>query len=388
VLVTDSSLGGPDFISVFLAPPSHWAAAPGRVNLIGEHTDYNDGFVLPTVIPQHTRVQLRPRADRVVRAYSVQLTAADHLPQYQLGAESRTGTWLDYVQGVTQALAGAGHGSRLRGFDLYVDSAIPLGSGLSSSAALEVSLLRALRSAFALPLAEDELAGLGQQAENQLVGVPCGIMDQLAVSLCPVGSALFLDTRTRQAQPIALPADLELLVIHSGLTHQLAAEHAGGDYKTRRAECARAAQLLAVAALRDVPGTAAGLERLHALPEPLAQRARHVVTENERVLRAVAALRAGELLTLGELLSASHRSLRDDFAVSLSAIDRLVELATAEPTVLGARLTGGGFGGSVVMLAERAGARATADRLAQRYAELTGNTPVILLPEPKPRHGR
>ncbi|MFO0573508.1 MAG: galactokinase [Polyangia bacterium] len=380
------------FARIFQAPATSVAAAPGRVNLIGEHTDYNGGFVLPAAIRQRARVYLRLHpGEQVVRAASAQLEPApppaaagpDGVATYTLGAEARRGGFIDYVQGVTYALRREGHGGRLCGFDLYVDSSVPLGSGLSSSAALEVALLRALRAALALPIGDVTLALLGQRAENELVGVPCGVMDQMAASLCTGDSALFLDTRTLRSERVPLLAGHELVVIHSGLAHQLA----NGDYRTRRHECEEAARRLGVQLLCELPCSDEVLARIAALPEPLGRRARHVVTEHARVPQAVAALRAGDGARLGALMSASHRSLRDDFEVSLPQIDRLVELCDAEPGGLGARLTGGGFGGSVVMFAPAGRGYAAATRIAARYHEATGCTPQVLLPpapEPEP----
>lgn len=376
-----------EFARLFQGEPSAAASASGRVNLIGEHTDYNGGFVLPAVIPQRTRVLLRlhppapgqPRGRGTVRAASAQLGELGTVV-YELGAESRRGDFIDYVQGVTWALRRAGHGAKLCGFDLYIDSDVPLGGGLSSSAALEVALLRALRAGLGLPIDDVTLARLGQQAENELVGVPSGIMDQMAVSLCTPGTALFLDTRTLHGEAVPLPPSIEIGVIHSGLSHQLA----HGDYKTRRRECEEAAALLGVRYLCELPCTAAGMARISELPEPLRRRARHVVSENARVFETVAALRALVLPQLGErlgaLLAASHASLRDDFEVSLPQIDRLVELATKEPDVLGCRLTGGGFGGSVVLIARAGAGRPAAERIAARYQAATGHTPQVLLP--------
>jgi galactokinase len=344
------------------------------VNLIGEHTDYNGGFVLPTAIPQHTRVELAPRGHTAVRVWSAAVDAAAPPRAYTVGAEARTGDWLDYVQGVTWALREAGHA--ITGFDARLESDVPLGSGLSSSAALEVGLLRALRSAFALALDHVQLALLGQRAENQFVGAQVGIMDQMAASLAEPGTALFLDTRSLAYERVPLPPSLEVGVVDSGVSHS----HASGDYNTRRAECERACALLGVAQLRDLPLDV--LPRLATLPEPLGRRARHVVTEDARVLEAVAALRAGDLRRLGDLFYASHASMRDDYAVSTPEIDLLVELARAEPDVYGARLTGGGFGGSIVLLARPGAGHAAATRIARAYADRTGRTPRVLLPLP------
>ena len=362
------------FRARFGRPPRLTASAPGRGNLIGEHTDYNGGFVLPSAIPQRTHVALAPRDDDLVCVASANVPNADAAETYRLRGETPGRGWLDYVQGVTAALRAAG--LALRGFDAYVASRVPLGSGLASSAALEIALLRALRLALDLRLDDVTLALIGQRAENDFVGARVGIMDQMAASLADAGTALFLDTRSLAYERLPLPASAELIVVDSGVEHA----HAVGDYNTRRAECERACALLGVAQLRDV-GLAA-LDRITALPPPLDRRARHVVTEDARVLAAVSALRAGDLDALGALFVASHASQRDDYEVSVPQIDLLVALAAREPAVHGARLTGGGFGGSVVMLARRGQARAAAERIAAAYAAATGETPTVLLPPP------
>ena len=267
---------------------------------------------------------------------------------------------------------------RLGGFDARIMSDVPVGSGLSSSAALEVGLLRALRTAFALDLDDVRLALIGQRAENEFVGARVGVMDQMAASLADEGTALFLDTRSLAYERVTLPADVELVVLNSGVAH----DHAAGDYNTRRGECERAAALLGVAQLRDL--TAADLPRIVALPPPLDRRARHVVTENARVLAAVEAMRTKDPARLGELFAASHDSMRDDYDVSIAAIDLIVALARAEPRVYGARLTGGGFGGSVVMLAHPGVGAAAAARIARRYGEQTGHTATVLVPVTAP----
>jgi galactokinase len=357
---------------LFGRPPAVTAAAPGRVNLIGEHTDYNGGFVLPTAIPQRTHIELHPRPDQVVRAASVDFLSAAGVVEYTLGAERAGRDWLDYVQGITNVLRAVGH--NFSGFDVRITSQVPIGSGLSSSAALEVSLLRALRTAFRLPIDNVRLALLGQRAENQFVGAQCGIMDQMAASLADEHTALFLDCRTLDYQRVLLPAEADLVVINSGVAH----DHAAGDYNTRRAECEQACRLLNVAQLRDLG--VADLPRLAALPEPLKRRARHVITENDRVLQAVQALQAGDLPHLGRLFYKSHRSMRDDYEVSIKEIDLLVDLATEQPDVYGARLTGGGFGGSVVLLARTGTGAAVAHRLAAAYAQRSGRKPTVLVP--------
>jgi galactokinase len=361
------------FASLYGREPEVTASAPGRVNLIGEHTDYSGGFVLPTAIPQRTRVELAVRDDQRVSAWSRENGDAD--PEaYQLGAEARGRGWLDYVQGVTYAAARAG--CALRGFDLRIESDVPVGAGLSSSAALEVSILRALREAFGLPLDDLEIALCGQRAENDLVGAPVGVMDQLASSLADTAHALFVDTRALEVRAIPLPPGADLIVIASGVVHS----HAGGEYRTRRAECERAAELLGVPQLRDL--TIADVDRAMALPEPLGRRARHVVTENARVLAAVTALEKGDLEALGVLFAASHASMRDDFEVSIPEIDALVELAARDPDVVAARLTGGGFGGSIVALALRGTAATASARIAAAYHDATAQKPAVLVPPP------
>jgi galactokinase len=348
------------------------ASAPGRVNLIGEHTDYNGGFGLPTAIPQRTQVALAPRDDAYVRVVSANVAPAAEPQTYALRAEAPGRGWLDYVQGVTVDLRAAGHD--IGGFDAYFGSTVPLGSGLSSSAALEIALLRVLREAFGLPLDDVALALLGQRAENDFVGARVGVMDQMAASLADARTALFLDMRSLAYERLPLPVSAELIVVDSGVHHA----HAAGDYNTRRAECEWVCALLGVAQLRDVG--LADLDRIAALPAPLDRRARHVVTENARVLDAVAALRADDLPALGALFAASHASQRDDYEVSVPEIDLLVALAAREPAVYGARLTGGGFGGSVVMLARIGTGREAAGRIAAAYPATSGQAAAILLP--------
>jgi galactokinase len=331
------------------------ASAPGRVNLIGEHTDYNDGFVLPAPIPQRTRATLRTRDDRRAVVHSHEL---GERADYEVGDERRRGGWIDYVAGCTAMLRAAGH--RIGGFELAIASDVPLGSGLSSSAALEIAVLRALREAFGLAIDDLQLALLGQRAENEFVGAPVGAMDQLAASLGQPGEALFIDIRSLAVRSVALPA-ADLIVIASGIRH----DHAAGDYRTRRAECAEAARQLGVASLREL--SVEDLARVATLPAPLDRRVRHVITENARVLAAVVALERGDLVALGQLFAESHASMRDDYEVSLPAIDRLVELAVHEPSVYGARLTGGGFGGSIVGFAAVGSGATAAARVVERY---------------------
>ncbi len=342
-----------DFIAAFGRPPTASAEAPGRVNLMGEHTDYNGGLVLPVAIPRRTRVWLGRRADARVLATSRNLGGA--VEHYSLGSESRRGTWLDYVQGTTAELAAAGHA--LSGFELWVESSVPVGSGLSSSAALEIAVLRGLRALHDLPLGDLELARLGQRVENRFVGANVGILDQMAVTFGEEHTALLLDTRTLAFERVSIPGALEIGVIDSGVRHA----HASGDYNARRRECERAAELLGVGVLCELSPN--DLPRVLELPEPLAQRARHVVTENERVRATASALKSGALHALRDLCVESHASQRDDFAVSVPEVDHLVATALSDRDILGARLTGGGFGGSIVFLAGRGSASAAATRV-------------------------
>ena len=361
-----------EFSALFGVAYSAQAEAFGRVNLIGEHTDYNEGFVLPTSIPQSTVAAVARRHDQEVRAWSAELSGTRAVEQFVLGAEQPGRGWLDYLQGLTQALAATGHA--VGGFDIALRSTVPLGSGLSSSAALEVAVLRALRDLFSLQIDDLELARLGQRAENAFVGAPVGIMDEMASSLGRPGVALFIDTRSLSYEPVALPDGTELAVINSGVAHQ----HAGGDYRTRRAESEQAAALLGVAALRDVGVDE--MDRVRALPAPLDRRARHVVTENQRVVDAKLAMDAGDAAALGALFNASHASQRDDYEVSVPEVDLLVALAQGESAVYGARLTGGGFGGSIVALVRDGEATAVATRVVDEYHRRTARTATVLVP--------
>ncbi|MBM4440210.1 MAG: galactokinase, partial [Candidatus Rokubacteria bacterium] len=233
------------FDALFGGVPAVTAAAPGRVNLIGEHTDYNDGFVLPIALRRRTQVELAPRAGRRVRVWSEAAGGAG-VVAYELGEEHRRHDWVDYIQGVTDALAR--DGQAIGGFDARVESSVPVGRGLASSAALEIALLRALREAFGLGLDELAMARLGRAAENDFVGAPVGIMDQMAAALGDAGHALFIDTRTLAWERLPQPATVELVVVDSGISHR----HASGEYRVRRDECGRAAARLGVAALRDL----------------------------------------------------------------------------------------------------------------------------------------
>lgn len=324
------------FQEMFGCPPQASAQAPGRVNLLGEHTDYNEGFVLPTPIPYFTQVETA-EAQGVVEAYSERFQERQTRPI----SKGRQGGWLDYIVGCVWALRQGGW--RVPGGRFYIQSTVPLGAGLASSAALEVAVLRALRALYALSLGDVELAQLAQQAEVEYVGVRCGIMDQMAAALGVLGQALFLDTRSLKYEQVPLPKGYRVAVVDSGVPRNLA----GSSYNERRRQCEEAAHLLGIRSLREL--SLNDLPLLKGLPPPLDRRVRHVVTENARVLEGMQALRAGDVETFGRLMQESHRSLREDYEVSTPKLDALVELALCHGAV-GARLTGAGFGGAIVAL--------------------------------------
>ncbi len=365
------------FESRFGRQPTAVATAPGRVNLIGEHLDYNEGHVLPIAIDSSIMVAFAPRRDDGVRLYSLDLDqdSAFDLRHIEHDAER---PWSNYLRGVAWVLREAGH--RLIGLDAAIQGDVPIGAGLSSSAALEVAALGAFDIASGLRLDRRDLALLGQRAENRFVGVECGVMDQMTAALGRAGHALLIDCRSLdyEAVPVPLeasgPARLSLVVADSGVRRSLL----DSQYNVRREECRSAAELLAalitdrpITALRDVKSE--DLAR-HGddLPPTLLKRARHVVEEEGRVLRSVDALRRGELEEFGESLNASHRSLRDDFEVSCPELDLLVDLAQAQPGVLGARLTGAGFGGCTVNLVRTDALEAFRADVLESYRAQTG----------------
>ena len=353
--------------------------APGRVNLIGEHTDYNEGFVLPVAIDRGTLTAARARADRLVRVHSLNEGAG---AEFDLDAPGtgRRGLWLDYVEGVARALER--RGVRLGGADLAVLSDVPVGAGLSSSAALEISTGLAMSAVSGHEVDRVTLALAGQEAEHTYVGAQVGIMDQFVSALGREGHALLIDCRALKAEPAPLDtSEVSVVVCDSKVKHELAAS----EYNTRRAECERGVALLrerlpGVRALRDVSAEEfASCEE--SLPEPVRRRCRHVVTENGRTLAAARALRRGALEEVGRLMRLSHRSLRDDYEVSCRELDALVEIAGGFEGVLGARMTGGGFGGCTVNLVRRDAVAAFCDRVAERYQAATGTAPAVYVTE-------
>ncbi len=344
------------------------AVAPGRVNLIGEHTDYNDGWVLPMAIDRYTAVAAAPGRDPgSITVRSLALEEEGSLSLNALDTPHPT-LWMRYVQGVIQQYAE--RGLLCPALDMVIASSVPLGGGLSSSAALELAVAHLLEQVTERPLSSAERIQASLKAEREMAGVPCGIMDQTVVERARRGHALLLDCRDQAVRSIPFsPEAVALLVIHSGVSHALAE----GAYAQRRSDCERACELLGVNALRDV--NADSLDRLGEHPL-LCRRARHVVTENARVIQAATAMEASDWVHLGALMTESHRSLRDDYEVSCPELDTLVDFALAERGVYGARLTGGGFGGCVIALVDEASFEAIADGIAQRYAEHIGFSPV------------
>ncbi|MBU1251403.1 MAG: galactokinase [Actinobacteria bacterium] len=335
------------FEAVFGRAPDGLWSAPGRVNLIGEHTDYNEGFVLPFAIDRRTLVALGVRDDRTLRIAS---TFADELAEIDLDAlapESLDG-WSAYPLGVAWALGEHGADlSAVPGVDLFIDSDVPVGAGLSSSAAIESAVAMALNDSWRLGLDRPTLARVGQRAENVAVGAPTGIMDQSASLLGAADHAVFLDCRSLVSELVPLglaEAGLAILVIDTGVKHA----HATGGYGERRAACERGAAALGASSLRDL--TVDDLPRARQLLDDVTfRRVRHVITENQRVLDTVEVLRESGATAIGGLLDASHRSMRDDFEISVPELDLAVETAVAAGA-LGARMTGGGFGGSAIAL--------------------------------------
>ena len=330
----------------FQTAPDFWVKAPGRVNLIGEHTDYNDGYVLPCAIDFHTLVAVRARQDRLVRVVASDCGGA--LDEFSLDAPivpRPDAHWANYVRGVVKVLLSKGFA--LGGVDLAIAGNVPQGAGLSSSASLEVAVGQAFKHVFALDgLSPTDLALIGQQAENQFVGCNCGIMDQLISARGQTGHALLIDCRTLDAQAVPMPPDMAVMIIHSRIRRGLVES----EYNTRRMQCELAARHYGVAALRDLSLSA--LEQgMHGLDPVAYRRARHVVTENQRTVDAAAALAAHDMKRMGQLMAQSHQSMRDDFQITVPAIDALVEIAQkAIGSEGGARMTGGGFGGCVVAL--------------------------------------
>ncbi|MFJ3245591.1 galactokinase [Streptomyces sp. NPDC086782] len=362
------------FVELYGAEPEGVWAAPGRVNLIGEHTDYNDGFVMPFALPHVTTAAVARRDDGVLRLHSADMPGGPvELRLDELTPESDR-DWTAYPAGVVWALREAGH--EVTGADVHLTSTVPTGAGLSSSAALEVVVALALNDLYALGLKGWRLARLCQRAENVYVGAPTGIMDQTASACCEAGHALFLDTRdlSQRQVPFDLAAEgLRLLVVDTRVEHA----HSGGEYGRRRAGCEKGAALLGVDALRDIShdGLDAALADL-AGEEEVARLVRHVVTENARAQRVVSLLESGDTRAIGPILTEGHASLRDDFRVSCPELDLVVDTALASGA-LGARMTGGGFGGSAIVLTDSAEVPSLAKAMEDAFTKAGDTIPRV-----------
>jgi len=357
------------FRRVYGQGPSILVAAPGRVNLIGEHTDYNDGFVLPVAIDRHVLVAARPRDDRAVHLHALDFSEGARfvLDDIRLDAAH---PWSNYERGVAWALQEAGHA--LRGMDAVIVGDVPIAAGLSSSAAVEVATARCFEEAGGYLLDGVERALLCQRAENEFVGMRCGIMDQYVISLGRREHALLIDCRSLEFRLVSLPPGCSLVVCDTAKRRGLV----DSEYNTRREECEAGARMLGVRALRDID-LEDFLARQGELPEPIRRRCRHVVSENQRVLNAVEAAGSGDLVHFGSLMNASHRSLRDDYEVSCAELDAMVEAAWEQEGVLGARMTGAGFGGCTVNLVEDDAVAGFCRSVPRTYQEATGLEPHV-----------
>ena len=348
--------------------------APGRVNLIGEHTDYNDGFVLPAAIDLYTWVAIASRNDTKLHVFSANLNQSAEIDLREKNPVAKH-HWPDYVQGVALSLQTSG--IPLRGANIAIHSDVPSGSGLSSSASLEVSVATALLALSNRSLDKLEIAKLCQRAENEFVGARCGIMDQFAACFGRAGHAILLDCRSLEGTPLPLPAGISLIICNTMVKH----EHSAGEYNARRAQCEEGVQLLRkwypnALALRDI-----SMEELKVhepeFPPVTFRRCRHVVSENGRVLDTVKALNEDNLNPIGKFMAQSHQSLRDEFEVSCRELDVMVELAQKQPGIIGARMTGGGFGGCTINLVETTYLEGFRQSIRSAYKSAMGKTPEV-----------
>ncbi|ACS84975.1 galactokinase [Musicola paradisiaca] len=370
------------FQQQFGYPPAVIVQAPGRVNLIGEHTDYNDGFVLPCAINYCTTISAAPRSDRLIRVVAADYH--DQLDEFSLDAPIAPHPhwqWANYVRGVVKHLLR--RSPAFGGADLVIGGDVPQGAGLSSSASLEVAVGKAIQTLYQLPLDNVALALNGQEAENQFVGCNCGIMDQLISAQGQRDHALLIDCRSLETRAVPLPKNVAVVIINSNVKRGLV----DSEYNTRREQCEAAARYFQVSALRDV--SAADFAARSAGLDPLtARRARHVITENARTLAAADALALGDLRHMGELMAASHASMRDDFEITVPPIDTLVEIVKS---VIGAeggvRMTGGGFGGCVVALVPAHLADVVQNTVALEYPQRTGLQPTCYVCQASPGAG-
>ena len=360
------------FQAIFRSKPGFIVRAPGRVNLIGEHTDYNDGYVLPMAIDRAVWIALRPRTDRCMRIHSLDLEQAVEFDLDAISAgEAR---WADYVKGVAQELQSESY--KLQGWEGVMSGDVPRGAGLSSSAALEVATARAFASVSGFEWDGLRIARMAQRAENNWVGVRSGIMDQAVSAAAKAGHAFFLDCRSLEYEHIPMTKEMSVVVMDTSTRRGLV----DSAYNERHAQCEAAAKAFGVKSLRDVSREQFRLES-GKLDETTMRRARHIVTENARVLDAVQALRTQDLPNLGRLFNESHASLRDDFQVTGEALDLMVEIAQARPECYGARMTGAGFGGCAVAVVRREKADTFAKTVAANYGRRSGKEAVMFICE-------
>lgn len=365
------------FAQTFGTAPTLVASAPGRVNLIGEHTDYNDGWVLPAAIGVGTMVAARPRDDGMVRAVALDLDQSSLFSIRPPLKHAPSGQWCNYLRGVVSALQA--QGLDVRGADLAIAGNVPKGAGLSSSASLEVAAGLALASLSGEPdYDRTRLALAGQRAEHDFAGCKCGIMDQLVSARADAGAALLIDCRSLETKAVAIAPQLGILIVHSGVRRELVE----GEYNARREQCETAARTLGVTALRDADIAMVEAARSQLGPLVL-RRARHVVQENARTLAAVDALAVGDVSALRALMAQSHASMRDDFEITVPEIDALVaQLGDLLGDSGGVRMTGGGFGGAVVAVAQRSRIDLAAHAIGRIYRTPAGKAPIVMVAQP------
>jgi len=356
------------FTKRFGQPPRWVIRAPGRVNLIGEHTDYNDGFVLPLAIDRAVWIALRPRDDRRVSVYSVDYNETREFSLDDLRNEKAG--WIEYLKGTAWSLQDAGFA--LTGWEGVLQGDVPLGAGLSSSAALEMATARALAAAGNLDWNPAKMAKLGQRAENKWVGVNCGIMDQLISAAGRANHALLIDCRTLDTQPVPFPPGTAVVVLDTSTRRGLV----DSAYNERRSQCEAAAKFFGVSVLRDVT-MKQFQQKAGRLDDVTRRRALHVIGENDRTVQAAAAMRRGDAVETGRLMNESHRSLRDDFEVSSDALNAMVECASAHAACYGARMTGAGFGGCAMALIRADAAADFVAKTAAAYQQKTGHKPAV-----------
>jgi galactokinase len=360
------------FKKQFSTEPTVIVRAPGRVNLIGEHTDYNDGFVLPMAIDRNMYIALRPRKDKKVKAYSIDF---DVWGEFELDKLQKEKGWLEYLKGMAWALQGEGY--TLQGWEGVLTGDVPRGSGLSSSAALEMATARAFHEVSNFPWNPAKMALLGQKTENQWVGANTGIMDQMISASGQKGFALLIDCRSLDTEAVPLPTGTVAVIMDTMTRHS----HTESGYNERRAECEEAAKFFGVKALRDVT-----LEQFnskaHELNDVVRRRAKHVITENARTLQAAEVMKKGDATTLSRLMNESGDSLRHDFEVTNEALDVMVDCARLETGCYGARMTGGGFGGCAVALVKTELAATFAKNVAKAYQAKTNKEPQLYVCEP------